>query len=268
MLVIDRGLMPSSTEHGFPVDVETLLASSFELLKERGAAREIALLLNADAHGFESSRDNYAGTGWSLRLALRLDLFSRMSDDERKAAAATIGECVRLFFREFDTGFFEDVHVVPRAVENARWREQATALLGGVGISNQGRVRSDNIASLSLDGLLFRSQPEIHLYRAFKALGLTFAPLPVFVRGGVSYVRLEPDFVVLRDGLVLVVEVDGDTYHRESPVEAHQRLAALDHEGAKIERVRASECETPESAKSCAERLVKLLDKRIIHTRR
>jgi len=37
------------------------------------------------------------------------------------------------------------------------------------------------------DGLLFRSQPEINLYRAFKALGITFAPLPVFIRGGETY---------------------------------------------------------------------------------
>jgi very-short-patch-repair endonuclease len=115
--------------------------------------------------------------------------------------------------------------------------------------------------------LLFRSEPEIHLYRAFKAAGVTFAPLPVFLRGGQNYSRLEPDFVLLKDGVLMVVEVDGDTYHREFPVEAHARLAPLDREGAKIERIRAEECSTPENAKGCAEHLLKILEKRIAQRR-
>lgn len=81
------------------------------------------------------------------------------------------------------------------------------------------------------------------------------------------HVRLEPDFVVLKDGVVMVVEVDGDTYHRELPAEAHARLTPLDHEGAKIERVRAEECSTPEAATACAARLLRILDMRIAQAR-
>lgn len=260
----------SSAENGFPVEIEALLASLFELLKERGAAREIALLLNAETQGIQSSYDNWNGgtCGWSLRLAVELRLFGRLSQEDRDDAARIIREAVGPFFAEFTNDNLESVLIVPRAVDNAQWRDDASAFLGGAGTTNQGRVRSDNIASRQVDGLLFRSEPEIHLYRAFKAMGVTFAPLPVFLRGGTSYTRLEPDFVVLKDGLVMVVEVDGDTYHRESPVDAHQRLAPLDHEGAKIERVRATECETPEAAKACATRLLQLLDKRIAQARR
>jgi len=88
---------------------------------------------------------------------------------------------------------------------------------------NQGRIRSDSIASRMCDGLRFRSEPEIHLYRALKSLGVTFAPLAVFIQGGDTYRRIEPDFVIYKDGELMIVEVDGDTVHRETPVEAHSR---------------------------------------------
>jgi very-short-patch-repair endonuclease len=111
------------------------------------------------------------------------------------------------------------------------------------------------------DGLLFRSHQEIHLYRALKAAGVSFAPLPVFVRGGQTYRRIEPDFVLLKDGIVLVVEVDGGTVHRETPVEAHNRTTMLAHEGAIVERISASECETLEKAKECASKILSVIAK-------
>lgn len=68
-------------------------------------------------------------------------------------------------------------------------------------MTNQGRVRSKNVAPRERDGLLFRSQAEINLYLALKQVGVSFAPLPVFVRGGREYQRIEPDFIILKDGL-------------------------------------------------------------------
>lgn len=109
--------------------------------------------------------------------------------------------------------------------------------------------------------MLFRSQPEIYLYQALKALGVTFAPLPVFLRGGQDYRRIEPDFLIIKDGIVMIVEVDGDTYHQELPAQAHNRLNMLSHEGAILERIFAKECETPEKAKECASKLIEVLGK-------
>jgi hypothetical protein len=133
--------------------------------------------------------------------------------------------------------------------------------LDGTGINNQGRVRSNNIAHREVDGLLFRSEPEIHLYRALKAKGVTFAPLPVFLRGGARYYRLEPDFVIFKDGVIMIVEVDGDTVHRESPADAHERLEPFRHEGATVERVRAIDCGTQDAARECATKLLHILEK-------
>jgi len=255
----------SETRDDFPMPIEDLLASMFEVLKQKGAAREIAILTQADVLGQQTDYDNLDGGIYiyGLQLALDLTLYGRLEAAERASAEKIIAEVARPFFHHRPQVAFDSVRIVPKPVANERWREDAAEFLTGKGINNQGRVRSDNIASLQHEGLLFRSRPEINLYVAFKALGVTFAPLPVFIRGGQTYARLEPDFVLLKNGVPMVVEVDGDTYHHETPAQAHQRLVPLDHEGARIERVNADECKTPEAARKCADRLLQILNKRI-----
>jgi very-short-patch-repair endonuclease len=90
---------------------------------------------------------------------------------------------------------------------------------------------------------------------------VSFAPLAVFVRGGKDYQRIEPDFVILKSGVCLVVEIDGDTYHQETPAEAHARTTMLQHEGASIERYPSTECDTPERATRLAKRIVQVIEK-------
>lgn len=248
---------------GFPLDVDALVASIAEILKVKGQARELAILVNAHIRIAQKSFDNWNGgtRGWSLTCDLPASLYARFSDDERTESERGLCDAAVQFFRTFPNDRVDEVMIGPAATSHSDWRSAANEWLSGSGINNQGRVRSDNIASLEVDGLLFRSEPEINLYREFKRRGVTFAPLPVFVRGGSGYARLEPDFVLLKDGILLVVEVDGDTYHRESPADAHRRLVPLDHEGAKIERVTAKECDTPERAAQCAERLLQVVER-------
>jgi hypothetical protein len=90
----------------------------------------------------------------------------------------------------------ENFIIHPENVKDPDWRLKAKAWLRGEGVNNQGRVRSDKIAPYTRDGLLFRSKPEINLYNALKGRGITFAPLPVFIRGGDDPRRKEPDFVI------------------------------------------------------------------------
>ena len=99
------------------------------------------------------------------------------------------------------------------------------------------------------------------MYRAFKKLDVTFAPLPVFLRGGTSYQRIEPDFVLYKDRIMMIVEIDGLTIHGETPVVADKRLGLFKHEGADYERVSASECETEALAEKCAKEIFDLLEK-------
>ncbi len=252
---------------GFPIAIDDLMASVVEILKDQGAAREIGVIVASDVDT-EWFQEDYGTNYWGILLALDLPVYSRLSEAERNEVERTIDRAASPFFRAFQKDELRAVNIVPRAVKNEGWRDQANEWLRGAGVNNEGRVRSDNIASRQHDGLLFRSQPEINLYVALKARGVTFAPLPVFIRGGTTYARFEPDFVVIKDGVVMVIEVDGDTYHRETPVEAAARLQPLDHEGAKVERVRAEECAGPEAAKVCAEKLLRILEKRIGQSRR
>ena len=73
---------------------------------------------------------------------------------------------------------------------------------------------------------------------------------------------MEPDFVVFEAGVFMVIEVDCDTVHQETPVEAHDREKMLLHEGALFEWVKASDCDTTEKAKVCASKLIQTLAKR------
>jgi hypothetical protein len=259
---------PSSTAPtGFPLVLSSATASVAEVLKNQGHARELAVLAHSQFRVEQTSYDSWNGgtRGWGLTCTLEASLYARLSKDEREACEKIIQDAMQDLFRPFDNDHLDRVILTPRADGSEDWQADALRWLSGEGVNNQGRVRSDNVAALTCDGLLFRSEPEIHLYRALKQAGVTFAPLPVFLRGGEAYARLEPDFVVLVYGRVFVIEVDGDTYHRESPADAHRRLQPLDHEGAKIERVKAEECSTPEKAQQCVQRLLKIMERLAKH---
>jgi very-short-patch-repair endonuclease len=91
---------------------------------------------------------------------------------------------------------------------------------------------------------------------------LAVAPLPVFVRIGKSYNRIEPDFVVVHKGLTFVVEVDGDTFHKELPAEADKRLVPLTYEGVEVRRIRAAEVATDTLADAAVRDLIQFMNRR------
>lgn len=251
--------MPEMT---LEADIEKILGALSNLFASDGDARAVAILAMGKARTEMTDSDNWNGGqyGYAVYLEIPHALYDQVRDQVEEIETAFCEKAksiTRLYEREWISGFV----ISTELVVDEKWREKAAAWVSGQGISNQGRARSDNIAPRQVDGLLFRSQPEIHLYRALKSLGVSFAPLPVFVRGGETYKRIEPDFVVLKDGIIMIVEVDGDTVHKETPLEAHNRTTMLVHEGAHVERVNASECDTSEKAKTCALRLLEVVRK-------
>jgi hypothetical protein len=245
-------------------DLEKVLATLCRFFADEGKAREVAILAEAKASIEQSNYDNWNGGvyGYTINLVLPEFLYQQLGPVNaimklEKALLERASDISRLY----DNEYIEHFKILTELQADPDWREKAKAFVSGRGLTNQGRARSDNLAPRMADGLLFRSQPEINLYRALKRLGVSFAPLPVFIRGGEKYRRIEPDFVILKDGIVLIVEVDGDTVHRESPLEAHDRTTMLAHEGAHIERVNAQECASEEKAQSCAQRLLTILEK-------
>lgn len=247
------------------LDPNPLLATMARFFAKDGAAKEVAILANAEAWFYleeERFRDFQEPDLYCLSLRVSNIIYAQIFEEKsryEKKFAALAKDLIRPYLMPGD--WLNSVSIITTLNAEDDWQDKAKAWLTGENVSNQGRVRSDNIASKTCDGLLFRSEPEINLYKALKARGISFAPLPVFIRGGEIYRRIEPDFVILKDGIVMVVEVDGDTVHQETPAEAHARTTMLAHEGAAVERVRASECATEDLANTCADKLLAALAK-------
>lgn len=247
---------------GIPFKEEDLIASAVEALKVRGDARAIAVLVTGKCT-MQVWDSDYGIDSWRLFISLPVHLFYAISDDERKSTEGSIEEVMHPFFSSTPRDSLESVVLSPLVVEaQDGWREEALRFVKGEGVTNQGRVRSDNIASKQHQGLLFRSKAEITLFSALTRAKLAVAPLPVFVRIGKAYNRLEPDFVVVFKGLTFVVEVDGDTYHRELPAEADKRLVPLTYEGVEVRRIRAADLESDESADQVVRDLIDFMTKR------
>jgi len=228
----------------------------------RGDARAITVLAAGQCEIALWDSD-WGIDGWRLFVSLPVQLYFAISDDERKVTELSIEEAVKPFFNATPRNCLESIVITPQVSQSIDgWREEAIRFVRGEGVTNQGRVRSDNIASKQHQGLLFRSKAEITLFRALTRARLAVSPLPVFVRIGKSYNRLEPDFVVVYNGLTFVVEVDGDTYHRELPAEADKRLLPLTYEGVEVRRIRASELESDDAADVAVAELVEFMKHR------
>lgn len=244
------------------INVEAILATVARLLASEGRAKEVGILANAEAILKQTDYDNWDGGVYIYTLYLQIPvwLYSQVNS-EKEECEKRILEQISPVMNSFPKDHIRNVYISPQQTEDKDWRDKAKAWLAGTGVSNQGRVRSDNVAPRVCDGLLFRSQPEINLYKALKSLGVSFAPLPVFIKGGETYKRIEPDFVLIKDGILMVIEVDGDTVHQETPAEAHNRTTMLVHEGAHVERIKASDCDTPEKADISAKRMLQVISR-------
>jgi hypothetical protein len=129
------------------------------------------------------------------------------------------------------------------------------------GLTNQGRAHSANLAPIEYEGLLFRSHAEIWLFIALRDTGLPLMPLPVVIFNQPRFKRIEPDFVVICQGMMFVVEVDGKRWHKETPSEAQERLRHLEDEGVRIIRVSAEKCKSSDSAKEEAKRIFSRIER-------
>jgi len=248
--------MSNETKASITSDLDAVLATTARLFAQEGSAREVAILANALA-SLQHIESDWGIDYYRLFLQIPSWLYSQVIEGLEEKIQNKVEMVTRPYLNES----VRIVNIVPQVSADKDWRDKAKSWLSGEGITNQGRVRSDNIPSKRADGLLFRSELEILLYKALKSLGVSFAPLPVFVRGGEQYKRIEPDFVIVKSGVIMVVEVDGDTVHHETPAEAHARTTMLAHEGVHIERVKASECSTQDAANACAKRILQIIEK-------
>ena len=59
----------------------------------------------------------------------------------------------------------------------------------------------------------------------------------------------------------MIVEIDGDTWHTETPAQAHTRLQFLLDEGAHLHRISASDCDTIDKAREAAKAVIARISK-------
>jgi hypothetical protein len=246
-------------------EAECLSYTLAKVFAQRGLAAEVAILADAKPVLQLNEYDNYDGGVWRYGLYLKISnsLFAQIEAEKQDTEERILGIARGLFRIELERHGLCEVRLCPRLDDiDPQWREKAKAWVSGKGMTNQGRVRSSNIASKTKDGLLFRSEPEILLYQALKKEGISFAPLPVFIRGGPSFQRMEPDFIIIKNGITLQVEVDGDTVHHETAAEAQTRVAMLEDEGVHVHRIAAGECDTVDKAQACAKKIVQKIANR------
>ncbi len=243
---------------------DTLLFSLAQMARHRGDAFSVAVLSDALVDQKSECYDNWNGGMYhvSLRLEVDAQLYATLTPEDRERICQFVRSEAEPLLALTENEDLSSVGIFPRpqSVPNG-WREEGKAWLRGKNINNQARVRSNNPAPIEQDGLHFRSPPEVRLYKALKARSLTFAPLPVFIRGGKSYHRLEPDFLIIKDGIVYQIEVDGNTVHRESPADAQKRVAPLEFEGVKIYRILSSDIANDEEAAKRVDAIIKWIDK-------
>jgi hypothetical protein len=251
----------ADTQHWIEQEIETILATTARLLVRGQEVTAASILANAEVSVRHWSHDNWNGgqDTWRVDFAIPPEVYYDLED--RPAIEGVITRALAPVMEAVSERDSLDAYITTTLQPDPDWRQKVRQHLSGEGVTNQGRVRSDNIAAREHDGLLFRSRPEVLFYDALKRQGVPFAPLSVVLRGGLDYKRIEPDFLIFKDGLVMVVEIDGDLYHTETPAAAHTRLKMLLDEGVRPERILASACDTPEKAAEAVALVLSTIDK-------
>jgi hypothetical protein len=219
------------------------------------------VLTQADVHlrRWESGYDYE-----SYHLILRIPAaILRAIAPEKQEITARLFKYVRDFDEFEPLRYIVEVMIQPLLEDRPNWQDDAKAYLRGEGVSNQGRVRSSNPAPYEHHGLLFRSKAEILLCEALLSSQVPFAPLAVFLRGDGSYSRIEPDFALLVNGRLCIIEVDGPQ-HRETPIEAQNRVDFLARNKAEVHRIASDDCRTPELAMRAASRALQFFKQRLV----
>ncbi len=246
-------------------NIEGILATAAKLLVRANELLAASLLANASISITHWEHDNWEGgqDTWRLYLAVPADTYLAL--ESREEIEKIIDRAIATPMRAVSTSDFITVEITTTLDRDPDWRRKTLQAVTGEGINNQGRVHSQNIAAREFDNLRFRSSAEVCFYRALKAAGVAFAPLCVVVgHGGAGQAprRIEPDFIIFKDGLVTVIEIDGDLFHTETPYVAHRRLKFLTDEGAHLDRLNANECDTYEKAREAVRLVLMQIEKR------
>ena len=89
---------------------------------------------------------------FTLYLQVPYTLYGQLGDKREEVEKNLLQKC-QLLMRPYPGDVMEAVQINPELSTDPKWREKARAWVAGKNVNNQGRIRSDNIASRTCDGL-------------------------------------------------------------------------------------------------------------------
>jgi hypothetical protein len=134
-----------------------------EILKAKGNTAAVSAILDAQEVLVDFDRyDNWNGGLYNVSIIVKMDHYGYgcLKSEDLIRLKEAIGEAAEPVLDLGQNDTFTGVTIRPAAAVKLGWREDTAAWLRGSGVTNQGRVRSDNVAAKEFDGLLFRSQPK------------------------------------------------------------------------------------------------------------
>ncbi|GAA4593709.1 hypothetical protein GCM10023194_58670 [Planotetraspora phitsanulokensis] len=195
---------------------ELILAQTAFYLDEKGDPEAAALLLEAESIEMDPYVEEW---GWTNRAFVNVPGWAkeRFTDE----IIDRIHGALRAISKRYDISVESVIIGAALPPVDRDWRQSLYARLSGDSVTNHARrVKPDQ--RLSRDGFLFESLEEIKVYDALKRAQATLSntnatntitifPLPMGRLGAGSV--LTPDFLVIREGKVGLIEVDGP-HHR------------------------------------------------------
>jgi hypothetical protein len=194
----------------------------------------------------------------TLHLGVGEDLFDEYEPKRDGIERRLLGYAGNVVIPE-QSRYLRAVRLGLKFEKNDGWRYDASMWLIAQAITNQGRVRSNNVAPLEFEGLKFRSYTETIVYRELKRRGHPVAPLPVVIQGGETYERREPDFLIIYRGRVIIIEVHGPLSDASD-----ERLAYLARAGAIIHHLAVDRCSDTAAAKTAIDEVFGRVDRIIV----
>lgn len=240
---------------------ESLAATLAGVFSARSDEFAVGLLINAE-HDMERCVDRSTGYFVKYRWIVNVPpaLYQVFLEQDESQENKYLGDRTDFVAEAWRLGgaWMEDIHhsdiiVRPKLSSSVQWRTEAQKFLAGGSINNQANVKLGNRPRVVHDELFFRNVTEQYVYEALLRYKHPFMPLPVVLRadgskrdGGVNR-RIEPDFLILYRGRLVLLEVDGGS-HFETPVDAENRITFLREQGVVVRRVSAADCKDVEKA--------------------
>jgi len=131
-------------------DVNPLVATVARLFASEGKAKEVATLAHSIPKVLTTRYESLGSDTYYFDLSLQVPyrLFSQL-EPELENLQESIAVKMQLVLRPYQQDVLREVIITPLLSADEGWQEKARSWLAGDNISNQGRVRSDNVAGSS-----------------------------------------------------------------------------------------------------------------------